>query len=230
LQPKVTSSGGSFDLAALTDGDLVKATTLPAAPVGQKAWIQLEFARPQAVQGLALVAGGGRGGRGGGVAPAIEVGDDGQQFREVATIPTGGGPQHTIAFPPVTARFFRIAFTTAQPPAAGRGGAPAGYQIAELVLYSGARVHRFEEKAAFAAVNDLSDWGTPAVAAQDAVRKADVLDLTARMKPDGTLDWTPPAGRWVVLRQGVFRKLPRPVQRHRGRPDGQARPALRDHR
>jgi hypothetical protein len=202
LQPKVTSSGGSFDLAALTDGDLVKATTLPAAPVGQKAWIQLEFARPQAVQGLALVAGGGRGGRGGGVAPALEAGDDGQQFRTVAAIPTGGAAQHTIAFPPVTASFFRIAFTTAQPPGAGRGGAPAGYQIAELVLYSGARVHRFEEKAAFAAVNDLSDWGTPAVAAQDAVRKADVLDLTARMKPDGTLDWTPPAGRWVVLRLG----------------------------
>jgi hypothetical protein len=69
-------------------------------------------------------------------------------------------------------------------------------------LHTGARVNRFEEKAAFAAVTDLYGFATPAMAAQDAVRKADVLDLTTKMKPDGTLDWTPPAGRWVVLRLG----------------------------
>jgi hypothetical protein len=34
------------------------------------------------------------------------------------------------------------------------------------------------------------------------VRKADVIDLTSKMRADGTLDWTPPAGRWVVLRFG----------------------------
>src|ERR1035438_2803547 len=30
----------------------------------------------------------------------------------------------------------------------------------------------------------------------------DVIDLTSKMHPDGTLDWTPPAGHWVVLRFG----------------------------
>jgi hypothetical protein len=34
------------------------------------------------------------------------------------------------------------------------------------------------------------------------VRSADVLDLTARMKPDGTLDWPTPPGRWAILRFG----------------------------
>src|SRR3974377_1361713 len=33
MQPRVSSSGGSFDVAALTDGDLSKASLLPAAPV-----------------------------------------------------------------------------------------------------------------------------------------------------------------------------------------------------
>ena len=37
---------------------------------------------------------------------------------------------------------------------------------------------------------------------QGSVRKADVIDLTSKMRADGTLDWTPPAGRWVVLRFG----------------------------
>ena len=59
LQAKVTSSGGTFDLAALTDGDLAKATALPLAPAGQKAWIQFEFATPQTVRGLTLITGGG---------------------------------------------------------------------------------------------------------------------------------------------------------------------------
>ena len=43
---------------------------------------------------------------------------------------------------------------------------------------------------------------TPAVPDGDAVRKADVVDLTSKMRPDGRLDWTPPAGRWIVLRFG----------------------------
>ena len=32
--------------------------------------------------------------------------------------------------------------------------------------------------------------------------KSDVVDLTSKMHPDGTLDWTPPPGDWVVLRFG----------------------------
>jgi hypothetical protein len=217
LQPKVTSSGGAFDLAALTDGDLVKAAPLTQAPVGEKAWIQFEFPKPQTIQGITLVAGGGRGGRGGGDSgQAFESSDNGQDYRTVAAIPGGGIAERTITFPPVTARFFRVTFRTAEPPA-GRGGpggpppsanpqtpatppAPPAIQIAELVLHPAARVNRFEDKAAFAATIGLYDMATPAF--HDAVPKSDVVDLTSKMRPDGTLDWTPPAGRWVVLRLG----------------------------
>ena len=34
------------------------------------------------------------------------------------------------------------------------------------------------------------------------VKPEDVVDLTARLKPDGTLDWEVPAGRWTILRTG----------------------------
>ena len=40
LQPRISSSSGSLDLAVLTDGDLVKTTQLPKAPAGQQAWVQ----------------------------------------------------------------------------------------------------------------------------------------------------------------------------------------------
>jgi hypothetical protein len=210
LQPKVSSSGGQFDLAGLTDGDLAKTTTLPAAPVDQKSWIQFEFDKPQAVRGLSLVASVGRGGRGGGAAgQVLEASDDGEQFRTVAEIPGGGTAQRTISFPATAAKFFRVTFRTQQPPATGQPGArggtpapPAGTQIAELVLHTGALVNRFEDKAGFSSAASLYSLATPAVAIQDAVRKADVIDLTSKLRPDGRLDWTPPAGRWMVLRLG----------------------------
>ena len=59
LQPKVTSSGGTFELAALTDGDLAQTTLLPTAPAGQNSWIQFEFPEPQSIHGLTIVIPGG---------------------------------------------------------------------------------------------------------------------------------------------------------------------------
>jgi hypothetical protein len=193
LQPRVTSSGGQFDLAALTDGDLTTATLLPAVAVDERAWIQFEFAAPQTVRGLTLItAGGGRGGRGGiGSGPELESSADGRRFQSVLVIPPGA---RTVAFSAVTAKFFRVSYLT--PPT------PAGTQIAELVLHTGQRVNRFEDKAGFSAATNLYASATPAMPPEGSVRKADVIDLTSKMRADGTLDWTPPAGRWVVLRFG----------------------------
>ena len=66
MQPKVTASGGTFDVAALTDGDLSKPTLLPAAPVNERAWIQYEFPQAATIRGLTFITSGGGGGRGGG--------------------------------------------------------------------------------------------------------------------------------------------------------------------
>jgi hypothetical protein len=206
LQPRITSSGGKFNLAALTDGDLTNADPLPMAPPNEKAWIQYEFAKPQTIRALTLVLqGGGRGmfSRSGESGQQLEASDDGRQFRAVAALPTGGAVSHTLAFPEVTARFFRVTFLTPPGPAVGAAApAPTAFQVAELVLHPGARVNRFEEKAAFATYPDLYTVATPPVTAPDAISRTDVIDLSSKMRPDGTLDWTPPAGRWVVVRMG----------------------------
>jgi len=215
MDPKLTASGGTFDLSALTDGDLAKTTLLPAAPVGERAWIRVEFPQAQTIRGLTLITGGGgRGGRGGGESgQTLEASDDGNQFRTVAPIPSGA---RTIAFPAVTARFFRITFLTPQPMAGrgmGFGGPPpagmpnmpqqpAGTQIAELVLHTSPYVNRVEDKAAFTAAMNIYSMATPPAGASEVVRKPDVINLTARMQSDGSLDWTPPPGRWTILRMG----------------------------
>jgi alpha-L-rhamnosidase/F5/8 type C domain len=222
LQPKITSSGGTINASLLWDGDLVQSNLLPIAPVGKQSWIQFEFSKPQPIQALTFAMGepvnpladlmGGRP-----RSPDLETSDDGETFRKIATVPSDGAVEHTIAFPQVTARFFRVTFTTEphsppknrmefdveapfgdfHPPAP-----PTDYKIAELVLHTGARVNRFEEKAAFATLPDLYAFTTPSVQAADAIPTKEVLDLTSKMRPDGTLNWTPPPGRWVVLRIG----------------------------
>jgi hypothetical protein len=219
---KMTASGGSPDFAMLSDGDLEKTTKIPIpAATGQTSWIQYEFPAPQTIRSItfvtvdpneiaALVGGMGTPDK------ALEASDDGQTFREVAKLSGGDAPQHTLSFPAVTAKYFRVTFKRTPPPpipdwAQGLDPAsfgiklpppPTNYEIAELVLHPGPRVNRLEDKAAFTTEGDLYSLATPPVAAADAVAMSDIVDLTSKMQPDGTLDWTPPAGDWVVLRFG----------------------------
>jgi hypothetical protein len=206
----VTSSGGAFNLAALTDGDLSNATLLPAAAVGEKAWIQFEFASPRTIRGATLATTGP--GRHYAHDPnpeqSIEASEDGIHFRALASIPAASdrASVFTVAFPAVTARYFRLTVLTT--PAPPRDPSPAvrapiafpGTLVSELVLHSEPVVNRFQDKAGFSATPGLYDLATPT--ATGAIRKAGVVDLTSKMRPDGSLDWTPPAGQWVVLRFG----------------------------
>ena len=154
---------------------------------------------------------------GGDSGKALEASDDGQNFHRVVDISQdGGSTEHTLAFAPVTAKYFRVTFKT-QPVSSESVCArawsllvrhasrrqPTDLEIAELVLHPGARVNRFEEKAAFNPMWDLYSlrYARLHLRAMPSA-KSDVIDLTSKMHPDGTLDWTPPAGNWVVLRFG----------------------------
>jgi alpha-L-rhamnosidase len=211
-QPKITWSGGDITPALLTDGDLLTTTSLQKAiNVGDKAWIQYEYPQLQKLYALTIVRRSSGPGddyfaRGGSPEPseALEASDDGTTFRVVALVPRGGSAEHTISFAPVTAKYFRMTFKTmaARTPAASADTPPAAIALSELVLHADPRVNRFEEKAAFNQVPDLYGFATPDLGSTDAIRKSDVVDLTSKLRPDGTLDWTPPPGTWTVLRIG----------------------------
>ena len=220
LKPKVTSSGGPIDARLLEDGDLVKGVDLPkAANAGDKAWIQFEYPEPQTIRAVTIMVASGQNqlmdymGIDVDGARALEASDDGRSFRQVLGIPKDGAPEHTLTFAPVTAKFFRLTITTPPPPAprpeedlkAFGMSMPkpvATIPVAEFVLHPDARVNRFEEKAAFVPMLDLYQFETPAAGPADVIQKSDVLDLTSKMQPDGTLAWTPPPGHWVILRVG----------------------------
>ena len=196
LQPHITASAGSIDSGLLSDGDLVKRVTVLPAKDGDRPWIRFEYPEPQTIRAMTIVAVRRNAAeiwtpQTGDSGISLEASDDGSNYHLVFAMPKGGTTEHTYAFAPITAKYFRVRF---------KAGIEAS--VAELKLLPGARVNHFEEKAGVDAVPDLYKFPTPEFSPTDAIAKLDVIDITAKMRPDGTLDWTPPAGNWVVLRIG----------------------------
>jgi hypothetical protein len=202
LHPHVTSSGGVPNLPALSDGDVENpALDLPIGPVHSQSWVQFDYGHPQSIQAVTLAcptemisvfdhdtSD---------VAPRLEASDDGVHFRAITVIPFTSIVQRTASFDPVTARYFRVVFTANPSRRPERD-----IRITELVLHSGARTNQWEKRAGYANARDFYAIPNPSVAPQFIVAPSDVVDLTAKMKSDGSLDWTPPPGNWTILRFG----------------------------
>jgi alpha-L-rhamnosidase/F5/8 type C domain/Glycosyl hydrolases family 2, sugar binding domain len=224
LKPKVTSSGGTFNLNQLIDGDLNTTTLLPPKNAGEETWIQYEFETPQTFKAVSVV-----GAihnqmeqfRGSPENRSLQASDDGINFKEIAKIHGSAVPQTTVSFPPTTAKFFRFVYKTL----AGTLGfeamfmtnptppKPVGVEVAEFVLHNINRIDKAEDKAGFLAWQETTASFAPDNS--DVIAPEDVIDLTSKMKADGTLEWTPPApqppkgessplgaGSWVVVRLG----------------------------
>jgi hypothetical protein len=206
LKPRVTSSGGSANISALSDGDVnTVALDLLSDASGRGAWVEFDYGRPQTIQAITLAT----------LddivrvfafddqavdPPQLEASDDGQHFRKIAEILPSSIPQRTVAFNAITARYFKLSFATL--PLAKSRKVITDHLITELVLSSGPRVNEFEKRAGYATARDYYDIADPVVAPEFVVAKQDVVDLTSKMKPSGKLDWMPSAGKWMILRIG----------------------------
>jgi hypothetical protein len=214
----VMSNAGPINAALLSDGELHEKFSLPY--VGGKAWVQITYDRPQtirtAVIGTPSPLRNGQDGRS--TAVQLQAQDENGIWRSVATTEFADVPQVTLSFKPVTARVFRVrlsAFSLAldilkRSTAPGADTSlwdmafdpPQSFPLSELSLQSAARVNEFERKAGFGVLADYYAHATPHVAASIAVPVSDVVNLTGRMAADGTLNWAPPPGNWIVLRFG----------------------------
>ena len=203
LAPHVTTNAAGVDTARLTDGDLGGKVVLPAPSPDAPVWVRYDFANPATIRALTYV--GSVGGRfADGPQGRIEASDDGTVWRSIRTLVGAAhnpAPQRTFAFSATTARHFRIVFDRAE---VSRNPWPQepGIAVAELALVPGARVDLFEDRAGFGVSADADVLRTPSVPVSAAIRGSEIVDLTDRLRADGTLDWTAPAGNWTVLRAG----------------------------
>lgn len=140
----------------------------------------------------------------------VEASDDGRTYRHVTTLayPRNGWetdiPSLTHPIPETRARFFRLVY---QPSEAGplrqdmMFAGNARLRLASVLLSGRPALQGLP-------VKNSQEWGkaprTTTAECPDAacVDPARIVDLTDRLRPDGSLDWTPPAGRWTLLRIG----------------------------
>ena len=208
------SGGNALDGAALTDGDPKTTVQLPA----EGAAIVVQYPSPQTIRSASLFMPRGAvmffGSR---FAPRLDVSEDGKTWRRVSAIIASEVPS-TVSFAPVTAARFRVAFDpNPNVPPNPLGGAPGAddsffamltrtpptVAVGELRLSGSPRVNQFEAKAGFHIAPDYYTLDADAGPETKGVASSDVVNLTGKLQADGRLDWTPPAGRWRVIRLGA---------------------------
>lgn len=216
LEARASVAGKPLDGALLYDGRFTNGVVVLKGPPGKPTIVDLALDKPQPVRAVTVFM---RGAfqifRPGVVLSSLEASADRKTWRKVADIAPSFVPV-TISFPTVEARFFRLVMTYL--PGSGKpdpDAAPGfdssvfnvfksspGVELVELRLSTEPRIDRWEAKAGFSSLPDryVPD---PRLDKQEAgVTAGDVIDLTGRMSPDGTLNWTPPPGRWRVVRMG----------------------------
>jgi hypothetical protein len=177
------------------------------------AWVQFEFLAPTRVDHLTLQPRPSYGPR----ECELQVSDDDKTFRTVKAFTADEKKETVVTFDAVMGRAFRLAIYSAFDRNSPQ--APRNVQIAELHLSgkdgswpdSGAKrrtLQNWEQKAGhkplhFSAPDTaLLFKDDPAEPGEEDARTADVLDLTAKLRSDGTLRWDVPAGEWQVFRFG----------------------------
>ena len=217
---KITGSDGSpIDGTLLTDPDLASALEIKTPTADQPGIVGFGYLTPQTVRSARLfLPGAAVMFFGATVKPSLEASDDGTVWRTIADIPAMQVPT-SVSFAPVTARYFRFAFKPVGGNPLASMGAPApgvdfsalgsmaaraggGLKIGDLRLSSEASIDRFEAKAGFELEPDYFAL-SQGVAETGGIAPAQVINLTSKLRADGTLDWTPPNGNWRVVRLGA---------------------------
>ncbi len=75
-------------------------------------------------------------------------------------------------------------------------------ELYELTFLSAARKNSWESEAAHTLRSIPFESENPVQSESAFIRSADILDLSAGLSPDGTLEWDAPEGRWTILRVG----------------------------
>jgi len=229
LAPKVTTSGGNFTLAELSDGDFASAK--PLYYKNGEAWIQYEFSEPTTIYSVNQAGGGSIGAFGSAKTAdyaTLEVSQDGVNYTKVIGLHNTAKVNAAVfSFEPVTGKYYRLYFkdgAAVNPYAAALGGqaitpqmralaamfgislgdaeATKKVDIAEFNLCTTPRVNRFIEKAGYCTAEDLIGDDTPSSDKSLAIDGSKTVDLTAKMSSDGSLEWTPEEGSWRIIRFG----------------------------
>ena len=188
--PKITcSSPDDIDGRKLLDRDPSTFVSLPA-PQGKNQYLQLEFAEPYSASFLRLADKG---------APQrfqgrLQVSDNGRSFKDLREF-MSSDKGLTLPFESVSARYFRILFTKADPRL-------DHLEFSELELTPTFRIDLAQAKAGLGRLPPTETALISNLPPYAAIAPQSIIDLTSNMTETGRLDWDVPEGRWTVIRLG----------------------------
>jgi hypothetical protein len=193
--PVVACDDPKFDATKTRDGDPATFSSLANPVPGQTNWIRFDFGKPFPARSLAVSF---REWDGSAKVVEVEQSDDGGTWRAVRRCAVRGsqGLPVNATLDAAPARHWRLGFVS-------DAKGPAKMDLAEIALLSGVRIEDWTGKAMFDkfGLHKPPLTATPATA-DAAIPRDRILDLTDRLRPDGTLDWEAPAGDWTVVRYG----------------------------
>ena len=196
--PTVSVNGGPAPGDLLADGNTATVVRLPAPAPGKPPFVQLEFPTPFSARRAKIIGGPDMPGCRG----EILVSDDGTTFRPVKTFTMGrrtsAGRNLTLALGSqrVTARFWRVQFNSIT-----ASDTATEIPLAKIELTPRLGIESFEAKAGLSGNAVLSSVETNEPV-EGVIPLRGVVDLTAKLTPEGTLNWDAPPGEWEVLRFG----------------------------
>ena len=217
-------TGKVFDPAKLSDGELAAGAEIARTASGPNPVLVLDYGKKVTASSLSMFAPGAAMMFVGALyTPRLEASDNGTDWRKVLDFETSQVTA-TYSFAPVSARYFRVEFLPRKGIGIQMGEAAPGIAmggdifesmgktvmakpltVGDFRLFAAPRIDRYETKAGFALTTDYYALTNPADNARG-IAPTSVIDLTSRMKPDGSLDWTAPrlpgGGKWRVLRMG----------------------------
>ncbi len=197
--PPTLHSFPQMDVNSLWAHGMAKTVNMPVSQGGVPSYVELDFAQPVAARDLVLRVASFRG-----VSGHVLGSDDRKKFHPLAAFTVERDSSAPVVIElsnhPLPTSALRVVFEK-----------PGAAYVTTVPLQSIELANRFTipdlmKKAVFQTGNV-----PPSEVENDAKRQADptniihreqMVDLTSSMKPDGTLNWNVPAGKWTILRMG----------------------------
>lgn len=200
--PKVTASNGADASGLIKQGNKQNFGS------SEPCYVQYEFEKPFTARTIKIKVSGNNYQA---QRLKIEVSNDGKTFRSIGRLdPPRHGWQDTDqdvthSIIPTTAKYFRFVYdkTGSEPGAEDLDAAKwkPSLKLVNLELFAEGQINQFEGKNG--SIWRISKRTTPEQLPSNlCVPLNKIINLTGKLKADGSLDWKVPAGNWTILRIG----------------------------
>ncbi|HEY1685259.1 MAG TPA: glycosyl hydrolase [Tepidisphaeraceae bacterium] len=196
LAAHVTSNAPDFDASAFVKG--TSEAKLPVVQGHGPQYIQMDFPSPVTMQTITITPG--RANRS--CFGEIQISDDGGAFNSISKFRFNGSSGNPVVIGlthQVRSEHVRLVFTRTADRA-------TGIYVRKIEFSSGLRVEDLARQAVYDAGGpdplDVIKLMRQPYTPNMVVRSDKMIDLTASMKPDGSLTWSAPPGNWIIMRVG----------------------------